>query len=128
MTSASKFIDPEEVEVQGEKFILSKIPAYTSQDIFLSATQAFQTKDMSQLPQDVVSRLMSYVAKKMGDGSVNDAVCLDCENAINAYCKDVFMLMELEVRMVEKNYGFLFDGRLQSLLERMNVSTKSIGM
>lgn len=126
MTTASKFIDPEEVQFEGEEdtFYISKIPAFYAQEIFMSAATAFQRKDAGSLPRETVLKLLSYTALKMDDEGVKSAVCLDNPVAVNTYVKDPFTLLALEMKMIEKNYSFLFDGRLQKVLEPMLASMK----
>lgn len=126
MNKGNKLNEPEEVSFEGAKnrYYISKIPAYESQSILLSALSAFQNQDVSQLPQGTVNKLMSYVSCKMGDAGVEESILLDTQAMIDAYCDDVFVLLQLELKMVEKNYGFLFDGRLQKALETVKF-TKS---
>ncbi len=123
----NKFCDPELVTIDGaeSKFFISKIPAYSSQEIMFGALSAIQNQDVSQLPKGTVDKLMSFVSCQIGDGGVEDSIALDNQNAINTYCEDVYVMLQLELKMVQKNYGFLFDGRLQKVLEAMNLSTKS---
>ena len=104
-------------------FFISQIPATVSQDILLGAMGAITSKDVSKLPKDTRSKLMSHVAIKMGDLPVEEAVLLDNDNAIDSYC-DTFTLIQLEFKMIEKNYGFLFDGSLQEMLGTLNLNMK----
>lgn len=117
MAKAAAFIDPEQVEIDGEKFWISKIPAFNAQEIFMSAIQAFQMKDASSLPKGTMLKLMSYVAVPGADeNDYHVGIPLETEASINVNVKDVFTLLQVEVKMIEKNYGFLFDGRLQEVL------------
>lgn len=123
--AGNRLKEPEEVKVKGcdSTFFISQIPATVSQDILLGAMGAITSKDVSKLPKDTRSKLMSHVAIKMGDLPVEEAVLLDNDNAIDSYC-DTFTLIQLEFKMIEKNYGFLFDGSLQEMLGTLNLNMK----
>ena len=126
MTKAvNKLNEPEEVKVEGseETFFISKIPATVSQDILLGAMSAITDKDISKLPKDTRNKLMAYVSVKMGDAGVEESIVLDSDNAINAHC-NIFTLIQLELKMIEKNYDFLFDGSLPKVLGTLKLSTK----
>ena len=123
MDKGNKLVDPELVTVDGSenRFFISKIPAYASQEILLGALSAIQSKDVSQLPQGTVDKLMSYVSCQMGDSDCDESILLNTKNTIDAYCDDVYVLVQLELKMIERNYGFLFDGRLQKALEALKL-------
>lgn len=125
MAKAAAFIDPEAVEIDGQKFWISKIPAFTAQEIFMSAVQAFQNKDASSLPKGTMLKLCSYVAVPGADeNDFHTGIPLDTEASINVNVNNVFTLLQVEVKMIEKNFGFLFDGRLQKALESIPGLTK----
>ena len=111
-----KFIEPKEVEIDGSKYIISKIPAIQAQQVYRNIMH--ESKDdgdiaMTYLTEDTVVELLSYAAAVDGE----DWTGLDNNNAINFWCKKVEQLIKLEAAMIRYNFGFLFDGTLQEVLE-----------
>ena len=124
--AGNRLKEPEEVKVVGcdETFFVSTIPATVAQDLLLGAMGAITSKDVSKLPPDTRKKLMSYVSKKMGDLPVEESILLDNDTAIDTYCS-TFTLIQLELKEIERNFGFLFDGSLQKMLETMSLNTNN---
>lgn len=115
-----KFIEPKETEIDGIKFIISKIPAIQAQQIYREIMK--QTKEdgdiaMTYLTEEPTIELLSYSASVGGDDSNPTWTVLDSENQINFACGKVETLIKLEAAMIRYNFGFLFDGTLPSVLE-----------
>lgn len=113
-----RFNEPKELEIgeEKEKFIISKIPAIQAQQLYRKLMQ--EVKDdgdiaMTYLPEDAIVELLSYSARVDGE----DWTALDNSNAINFTFKNVENLIELEAAMIRYNFGFLFNGGLQKVLE-----------
>ena len=68
---------------------------------------------MTYLSVETALMLLAYAAYKDGE----DWYPLDSVEAINTACETVHKLQKLEAAMIRYNFGFLFDGSLQKLLE-----------
>lgn len=115
-----KFKDPKKIEINGEKFILSKIPAVQAQQVYGAIMK--ECKDdgdvaMTYLSKETALQLLEYAAYDV-TGEENGAgwICLNDETELNVECKTIDVLIELEAAMIRYNFGFLFDGNLQRLL------------
>ena len=78
-----KFIQPKEMEIGGQKFAISKIPAIQAQAIYPAIAKSVKENGllgMTMLPVDVVRSLMSFAAVKNGEHWMplgNDEVLAD---------------------------------------------------
>lgn len=111
-----KFLEAKEMEIDGMKFVISKIPAIKAQQIYRSIMQ--ETKDegdlgMTYLSSQTTIDLLSYTAT--AEGEEWDA--LDTEDKINFCCKGIMTMIKLEAAMIRYNYSFLFDGSLLKVLD-----------
>lgn len=112
---AKELRKPKEIEINGSKFVISKIPAIQAQQIYREIMQ--ETGDdgdiaMTYLASEATLPLLSYAASADGE----EWVMLDSEERINFCCSDLLMLINLEAAMIRYNFGFLFDGSLQKVL------------
>lgn len=119
-----KFISPKEIEIDGIKYVISKIPAIQAQQVYrLVMKEAKEEGDiaMTYLSEESAISLLSYSA--MVDGEIWNA--LEDQNQINYACKSLVQLIKLEAAMIRYNFGFLFDGTLQEVLEVLRDSTQA---
>ena len=78
-----KFIQPKEMEIGGQKFAISKIPAIQAQAIYPAIAKSVKENGLlglTMLPVDVVRSLMSFAAVKNGEHWMppgNDEVLAD---------------------------------------------------
>jgi hypothetical protein len=110
-----QFIEPKEIEIDGMKFIISKIPAIQSQQVYRAIMQEAKNDGdiaMTYLTTPTVLSLLSYAATVDGD----EWLPLESENRINVSCSKLATLIKLEAAMIRYNFGFLFDGTLQEVL------------
>ena len=110
-----KFIEPKEIEIDGSKYVISKIPAVQAQQVYRMIMQ--EAKDdgdiaMTYLTETTAVELLSYAA--LVDGEIWTS--LDSINQINYSCPRIEKLIKLEAAMIRYNFGFLFDGTLQEVL------------
>ena len=120
----NEFIEKEELTLDGVKFAMSAIPAFQAQQIYgdiVRATSGVGDIGMTFLPEDVAKKLLSYVAFLDGDVWFT----LDQEQRIDRAFKKVDSLLKLEVAMIRKNFGFLFDGGLLNLVEDLRGVAKA---
>ena len=108
------FIKPEDVEIRGETFRISCIPPTEAQSIFPSVVNTIRTNgDIGQLmlPEELMMRLVKWTAMRCSDGWQ----FFDNKKAIDEYL-DFATLLELQVRVIKKNFDFLIDGGLLKIL------------
>lgn len=110
-----KFIEPKEMEIDGRKYVISKIPAIQAQQIYRAVMQ--EAKDdgdvaMTYLTEPTTVALLAYSALVDGD----NWTALDDPNQVNFACPRIENLIKLEAAMIRYNFGFLFDGTLQEVL------------
>ena len=107
-----KFIQPKEMEIGGQKFAVSKIPAIQAQAIYPAIAKSVKENGLlglTMLPVDVVRSLMSFSAVKNGEHWMplgNDEVLADT-------FKDNFGDMQKLLVSIEKyTYDFFVSGDL----------------
>ena len=108
--------NPEKVKIGEHTYVLSSIPAFQAQKILMKAVAALATGNIADIPPDVVLELLSYSAIINQNGA---EVQFENEELIDMMVGDPMELIELESRMVEKNFGFFGDGRLRNALSRI---------
>ena len=114
-----KFIEPKEVEIDGAKFVISRIPAVQAQQIYGSIMRESREDGdvaMTYLSEETMLGLLSYSAYVTGSEGDDAWTPLDDANQINFACPKIEVLIKLEAAMIRYNFGFLFDGTLQEVL------------
>ena len=115
-----KFIEPKEIEIDGGRFVISRIPAVQAQQIYGAIMR--ESKDdgdvaMTYLSEETVLGLLAYAAYVTGGEGADDSWSpLEDANHINFACPKIETLIKLEAAMIRYNFGFLFDGTLQEVL------------
>ena len=110
-----KFIEPKEIDIDGGKFIISKIPAIQAQQVYRAVMRESKEDGdiaMTYLTEETAIALLSYSAVVNGE----DWTALDSANQINVACSKLEQLIKLEAAMIRYNFSFLFDGTLQEVL------------
>jgi len=117
--NAKTLIDKEDIEILGRKYFISAIPAVQAQKIFLTGMSILQSKNFAMLPQALTDEILSFC----GTYNENQAeVQFVNAEVTNMFVKDMFVLLQLEVKMIEKNFSFLFDGRAAELASQLNAA------
>lgn len=106
----------EKVKIGAHTYVLSSIPAFHAQKILMSAVGAFANGSLASIPPETILEILSYAAVINQNGG---EVQLENEELVDMMIGDTMELIELETRMVEKNFGFLGDGRLRDVLSRL---------
>lgn len=112
---AKKFLEPKEIEIDGKKFVISKIPAIQAQQVYRNVM--IEAKDdgdvaMTYLTEDTALALLEWAGTAEGD----EWASLDSADKVNFCCQNLMTLIKLEAEMIRYNFGFLFDGSLQKVL------------
>lgn len=112
-----ELINKEDVVIDGQKYFISSIPAVECQKILLKSFSAFSQGNIAAIPPELLTELLSYcgIYNKM-----NAEVQFVDEETITMSVADPMVIIELEARMVEKNFSFLADGRLTRVMERLS--------
>ena len=111
-----ELLNKETVNIGDGTFVISSIPAFTAQKILLKAYGAISSGSVANLPSDVILELLSYTAAINKNGA---EVQLRNEELVEMMVGSPLDLIELESRMVEKNFGFFGDGRFSDALSRI---------
>lgn len=111
-----QFLDPKEVTVGGKVYKISRIPALKAHGIYsriIRSVGDLGKLGMTMLPEDITRELFGYCAAKNEAGGWT---VLDTEDSINSFLPKLIDLIDLQLKMVEENFGFFNDGRLIKLL------------
>lgn len=114
---AKKFeqlIKPVEFKIGSKKFYTSTIPAFYAQRIMLNAGEALANLDVSKIPESTILEILSYSAFENENGI---PVVLDGIEIINQCVESPKELIELEMKVIEENFGFFFDGSLREVFQ-----------
>lgn len=110
-------LNKQDIEIDGKKYFISSIPALQAQRMLLKAFGALTNGNIANLPPELLEELLSYAGAYNPNGA--EVQFMD-EEIIGMMVSDPAVLMEIEARMVEKNFGFLADGRLNRVVERLS--------
>lgn len=109
-----KLKDPKEEKIGDLTCYVSKIPAFYAQRILLAGGEALTTLDMTKMPESVILELLSYTAVENANGG---KVVLDGIEMVNVMIENPKDLIALELKLVEYNFGFFFDGSLREVFD-----------
>ena len=109
-----KFKDPKSVTIGSLTAYVSKIPAFYAQRILLALGESLVDLDVSKIPEPVLLDLLSYTAIETEKGA---KIVLEDVAIINELIQDPKDLIELELRVLEYNFSFFFDGSLRKVFE-----------
>lgn len=115
-----KFKDPKSVEIGGDKYIISKIPAIQAQQVYGAIMK--ECKDdgdiaMTYLSTETTLMLLGYAAHDVGGNGPDGWMPFNDEGDVNVAFSSQENLMKLEAEMIRYNFGFLSNGSLQEVLE-----------
>ena len=114
----TRFLEPKEIEIDGAKFIISKMPAIQAQQAYGAIMRECKDEGdigMTYLSEQTVVDILKYAALKDEDS----VEVLEDIDKINFACPNVSMLIKLEAAMIRYNFGFLFNGTLPKVLETL---------
>jgi hypothetical protein len=108
----TKFLEPKEIEVCGEKYLISQIPAYYAHDFYgamIESLRDYATIGYMTLPKDTVCAMLGYVAYKTTDGSWESII--GESGMTKAFKKKKAAILTLK-ELLSYNFDFFFDGSL----------------
>lgn len=118
------FIQSKELEIDGKKFCISKIPAISATQIYPKIAKYYSDHGVIGLTMFDVAltkELLSYAAFHNG----TSWEVLEFESVINRAFDSQFQMKKLISTIVKENWGFLLDGNLLGLLGIEEVETES---
>lgn len=117
-----KFIQPKEMEIGGQKFAISKIPAIQAQAIYPAIAKSVKDNGLlglTMLPIDIVRSLMSFSAIRNGEHWFT----LGNDEMLTNTFKDSFGDMQKLLVSIEKyTYDFFVSGDLLDELAAMEAT------
>jgi hypothetical protein len=110
-----ELIEPKKFKAGSVEYHVGKIPAFYAQRILLKSGAALKDFALDKIPEDVILDILSNVAVINDNG---EPVVLDDIDVINVLLGDKTKeLIEIELKAVEVNFGFFFDGSLREIFE-----------
>lgn len=117
LTESSKvLLEPKEVEINGNKFIIGKMPCTVAQEVIFSLPNGLiPIISEFKKAEDQALKMLSYCERVYSDGR---SVPLISKAIIDNHIPDFDTLIKLEYECLEYNYSFFSDGRALSFLNR----------
>lgn len=115
--SSQSLLEPQQIEVNGYKFIISKMPCTVAQEvIFKLPTGLMPLLSNFTQTEEMVIKMLSYCERVYDDGRPN--VPLINKHIIDNHVPDFSTLMLLEQECLKYNYDFFRDGKLLDFLNK----------
>jgi hypothetical protein len=110
-----ELIETKKFKAGNVEYHVGKIPAFYAQRILLKSGAALRDFALDKIPEDVILDILSNVAVINDNG---EPVVLDDIDVINILLGDKTKeLIEIELKAVEVNFGFFFDGSLREIFD-----------
>lgn len=103
----------EYVTIGGKKYFLVSIPAIKAEEMFFELLPVLKSLDVTKLPFSFVMSLMPYCG--FVNEETNSEIRFTSPEIIGMYVTNPVVLMELQARVLGKNFGFFSDGSLMSV-------------
>ena len=117
MEEVTGLLNKELLAIGGDTYFISSIPAVKAQQMMMVGISALGAMDISKLPYSFLMDLLSYCG--IQNKATNAEIRFINEDVINTQVTDPMVLIELEARMIEKNFSFFSDGRLARVMTRL---------
>lgn len=110
-------IQPKIVEINGYKFVISKMPCTVAQEVIIKLPTGLipLLSDFSQA-EDMAFKMLSYCERIYSDGRPN--VGLISKEIIDNHVPDFDTLVKLETECINYNYDFFGNGKLLDFLNK----------
>lgn len=115
--SNNMLLNPKEVEINGCKFIISKMPCTVAQQVIFKLPSGLLPL-LSQFSQaeEQIFKVLSYCERVYTDGRPN--VPLISQAIIDNHVPDFETLMKLEYECLQYNYDFFEQGKVLTFLNK----------
>ena len=97
--------DKEDITVNGRKYFIGRMPALKAERLLIKSIGAITAGGFSALPDEALTELLAYAG---GYNAQNNEVRFENEDII-----------EIQARLVEKNFGFFANGGINRVMERL---------
>lgn len=115
--SNSNLLEPKQVEINGYKFIISKMPCTVAQEvIFKLPTGLIPLISNFSQAEDMAYKMLSFCERVYTDGRPN--VPLISKALIDNHIPDFDTLIKLENECLTYNYDFFANGKLLGFLNK----------
>lgn len=113
--SASSLLEPKTVEINGYKFIISKMPCTVAQEVIFKLPTGLMPiiQNFSQ-SEEMAFKMLSYCERVYTDGRPN--VPLISKEIIDNHVPDFQTLIALEKECIDYNFDFFASGKLLTFL------------
>ena len=110
-------IEPKEIEIEGKKYIISKMPATVAREVlFKYPTSNLPKIGDYNVSQEIMLKLLSYTAVELPDGSQLE---LKTQTLVDNHVPSAKALILLEKEMFVYNYDFFQDGTASAFLQAL---------
>lgn len=106
--------DKEYVTIEGQKYYIKRIPALEAERMFFEVLPVLQSLDITKLPFSFVAGLMPYCG--ICNSVTNTEIDFVNDDLISMYVTKPSILMELQARVLGKNFSFFSDGSLTRVM------------
>ena len=115
--------DKEEITVNGRKYFIGRMPALKAERLLIKSIGAITAGGFSALPDEALTELLAYSGAYNAQGG---EVLFDKEEIVEMFDIPLEDIIEIQARLVEKNFGFFANGGLNRVMERLtNTFTKA---
>lgn len=115
--SSGSLLEPKTVDINGYKFIISKMPCTVAQEvIFKLPTGLVPLISQYSQAEEMAFKMLSYCERVYTDGRAN--VPLISKAIIDNHVPDFQTLMKLEQECLQYNYDFFEQGKVLSFLNK----------
>ena len=108
--------DKEDITVNGRKYFIGRMPALKAERLLIKSIGAISAGGFSALPEEALTELLAFAG---GYNSQGGEVRFENEDIIEMLDIPLEDLIEIQARLVEKNFGFFANGGINRVLERL---------
>ena len=108
--------DKEDITVNGRKYFIGRMPALKAERLLIKSIGAITAGGFSALPDEALTELLAYAG---GYNAQNNEVRFENEDIIEMFDVPLEDIIEIQARLVEKNFGFFANGGINRVLERL---------
>ena len=111
-----QFIQPEIINVGDREFAISKIPAFQAKSVYNDLVVKIRDNGdigKTMLSDESIKTMFRFCAVRNDNGEMQ---VLETVSAIEQFCVDTKMFVELMLKIEDYNFDFLTNGTLRDLL------------
>lgn len=113
----STLLEPKEVEINGCKFLISKMPCTVAQEVIVKLPTGFiPMLSNFETSQEMAFKMLSYCERIYGGDKAN--VPLISKEIIDNHVPDFNTLIQLEAECINYNFDFFANGKAWNFLNK----------